>query len=431
MKHELSRFLRRNVVCWLVLAGVALVPSQSFAHLQWRVSVKIILDASGQRPTATNQYNFSTPARIREEFTAYNQLLDRAGWGYQIDLTEVVELSGVSQWFSVGARSGSNRTDLEVQAKLHPVQYAYRANAINVYVNNDSSGVAGPDLPLLGDVILAGARGYWTLLLHEIGHELGLCHTHGCLCNDNCFNVSDNIVDTITDSDQWISMNAVAQGNFSLPYASLSAAQRRLVDDLWQNIMSYHEHDQTNLVTRFTHDQWELMVDVSNVEKRNVTSGSTVFVDKAATGMSPCELINNLASLVDGLPGPVAWYQDELNSHLPGPEYYLRRTCRTFTIDPPTPPRPPLVPADWPWPPPLNLGKPPGYPGDWPWPLINPEPFTVCLGGAYKTVQAAIDCAANPGDRLQIKAGHYNERLTITKQLTLATDRGSVVIGAP
>jgi hypothetical protein len=120
---------------------------------------------------------------------------------------------------------------------------------------------------------------------------------------------------------------------------------------------------------------------------------------------------------------------DALNNSPPPPEAFFRRTCQTFSIDPPFPPAPPLYPDNWPWPPTLAFPNPPPYyPSDWPWPPIDPAPFTVCIGG-YKTVQDAIDCGARNGDRLQIKAGSYNERIRITKAVTLATDRGVVSIG--
>jgi pectin methylesterase-like acyl-CoA thioesterase len=46
-------------------------------------------------------------------------------------------------------------------------------------------------------------------------------------------------------------------------------------------------------------------------------------------------------------------------------------------------------------------------------------------------LREAIDCGTQNGDRIQIKAGNYNETLRITKPMTLATDRGTVSIGRP
>jgi hypothetical protein len=438
MKHHLIRIL--------ALAAIALplgAPLTTEAQIYWRVSVKLILDVNSNPPfsAVTNSgyfypINYGSSSEVRRVFNDYNELLGRMGWGYRFDLIEVVNLSGVSQWFNANARDGDTRNQLELAAKTNSV-YRYRPDALNLYINNSSSGVSGGHLPLLGDVIFIGANGYWSLVLHEIGHGLGLCHTFGCGCNGcgesgDCDSgtLSDNIADTIRDSPCWPNRDTSAVQNFGKIYSLLTPTQQRQVDDTWSNIMSYNEAT-NNRLDRFTHDQWERIVDVSNLEKRNITSGKTVFVDRNGQGLSPCQLFSNLTSLVQNLPGPTSWYLNELNAHPPTPEAYFRRTCQNFTIDPPFPDKPPLYPDSWPWPPTLAFpNPPPDYPSDWPWPPIDPQPYQVCLGG-YKTLREAIDCGTQNGDRIQIKAGNYNETLRITKPMTLATDRGTVSIGRP
>lgn len=56
--------------------------------------------------------------------------------------------------------------------------------------------------------------------------------------------------------------------------------------------------------------------------------------------------------------------------------------------------------------------------------------FNFCIGGPDKSIAEGVNQAV-PGDRLQIKAGNYDETIRITKAVTLATDRGTVAIGRP
>jgi len=439
-----------------VLLGVGDMTPSAFAWIYWDVSVKVFLDQNDKWPASAypaddpERHNFDTVQQIEQHIDWVNRnMLSPMHWGYRLLLTEIVELRGLTEWFNIDPYDNQQYAALKQAIALRlPIDNAfqYRSGQINVYISNAPSfgGVeAGiPEMPILGDLIVLRVGANRHVLLHEVGHGMGLDHTHGpCNFCDECKlidpegSLDDNIADTIPDSACW-NKDTVGYKNFNiLTYNLLNATQQVQVDNVWYNLMSYHINKPL-----LTHDQWERLVDISNIQRRDVASGGTIFVDKDGPGISPDELIGRVPGLVAGLPGgpALSWYTDWLAQHPPtGPTTYLR-TCKTFIIDPPFPPPPPNYPSNWPWGSDIPQSvwdlwpnRPPEYPTDWPWPPFDPPAIDVCVGG-FKTLQAAIDAAA-PGDRIQVKAGSYNVPINIpgNKRLTIATDRGSAFIGRP
>jgi hypothetical protein len=417
---------KTNKVTLTLLAFMLLATFQLHAFVEIRVSVKIFVDYLNRGPYPAGWPNeefnpYDTAEQVRNAFKFYNSEFDKAGWGIRLQLTDVTaitESDDSGNFHTLEARDEVNRNNLEVAAKLPGSTLHYRADAINVYINNTSSGISGGHLPLLGDVIFMGIgsvtnkSGYvvpdgsydhlpkmsWVqTLLHETGHAMGLCHTHGCLvngCGDPQFpNVDchspgdDGCGDTILDVSYW-NPDQIAQANFGgLSYTNLNAGQARQVDMVYSNIMSYHKQEGYIL----THEQWEKIVDTSTFNKANVMTGHTLFVDR-----------NNNCLRPEDLASPF----DDLASHTPGWSWGTRFGLGV-TLDPMNPPSP-LLPVACP-------------------PNVT-CPLSICLGGPYKNVQAAVT-GASPGDRLQIKSGNYGDTFTISKRLTLATDQGPVFIG--
>lgn len=290
-----------------VLAGLYLLsvlPSVAGAQfIEWRVSVKFILDASGQRGLcAGDSPFFQTDASVRAEIDEANAILASWGHGHRLVLTEIVDLPGVSQWFCVEARNGQSRTDLENAAEADPGTYALRNDAINIYINghNSSGSCSRPGSGF--QIILLGQGGYRTIMIHEIGHFFDLCHTQGCPCNGcnegpaMCQSgaVHDDIVDTLLDRACW-SRDDIAQQNFGNNYENLAPGQRVQVDGTWQNVMSYHiQHPQ-----RFTLGQVDKLVLTSNLTRNAVASGFTRFVasqgDDARDGLRPETALRTIA----------------------------------------------------------------------------------------------------------------------------------------
>jgi hypothetical protein len=294
-----------------MLAGVlcALFSPEAQAQLQWRVSVKVILDSNGNRPTSGNVY---TDAQIQGEIDTANSILDKYGRGYDYVLTEIVNLNGVSQWYSVDSRDGNNKANLESAAMSNPATYAYRNDAINVYING-SGNTSVCSFPGGGNIILTGQGAFLPTVAHESGHYFDLHHTQdgesdGCTnCAVSCAPSSnpcnDLVCDTLPDTTCW-NQDQIAQYSYGTTYASLNPDQQSRVDDVYHNLMSYHDPNNRN---RLTPDQLDRMTDTSNGGRNNVATGHTRFVDHNcnspfANGSSACSFFSGpYHSIGDGI----------------------------------------------------------------------------------------------------------------------------------
>ncbi|MCZ6837433.1 MAG: hypothetical protein O7G85_16780, partial [Planctomycetota bacterium] len=193
----------------IILAGLILaswVAPPAFAQLEWRVSVKFILDGNDNRPAAAG--SLSSDAEVQAQIDLANQILDDTGRGYRLVLTETVDLSGVDEWFNDNVLT--SKGPLEAAAEGDPSTYAWRSNAINIYINgSNSSGVCSFPNILGEDIIFLGQDVRNTTILHEIGHYMNLCHTQGCICGscdpdgflDECNRTpgNDEVGDTLPD----------------------------------------------------------------------------------------------------------------------------------------------------------------------------------------------------------------------------------------
>ena len=267
---------------FLALAALLLVAPLAHAQLEWRISVKLIADSGGN--PAPNAFN-----NISNELVLANQLLDGYGRGYRFDTTEILTLTGVSQWYNIQARNNSNKLALQAVARANPSLYAWRNNAINLYVVNSISGVCS----FSGDgdeLILVGANAYRTLVLHECGHYFNLNHTHvaeqflnannsactnGCACARLLPGDMDGVGDTAPDHECFSSQDAVALGAYGNFYTNLNATQQWLTRNTWQNIMSYHDQ---NVLSIETPDQLDRSTDSANGPRLGVTTGRTRYV---------------------------------------------------------------------------------------------------------------------------------------------------------
>lgn len=266
----MQRFVRR----WtLVLVG-ALAVGSARADIHWRVSVKFILGPGGARPCC----DFTTNADVAAQIQRGNDALKATGRGYSLDLIEIVDVAGLEEFFNIDARDSDNRGTLELIVRFGPPSFGWRDDAINMYVNN-STNSAVCAFPDEGSLLLFGQGLRDESFIHESGHYFGLCHTQGCecaACDDDqgpCTEPGDDeIDDTLPDVECW-DQDDIAQYGFGLPYDVLPPSWQDLVDDVFFNMMSYHDTRE-----RFTQNQMDQMTLFSNLDRHAVATGTTYFV---------------------------------------------------------------------------------------------------------------------------------------------------------
>jgi hypothetical protein len=270
-------FQRRNGsrLLQLLLIGAAAVGGShiTFADIRWRVSVKFILDAQGNRPTG----NISTDDDVWDQVLRGNEALVRAARGHRLELVEIENVTGLESYHDT-----CDSHALE-QVVVGDPSYLWRGDAINVYVTD---GPRGGQCAFPGDhTIVLCANGTDTVLLHEIGHYFALCHTQGCPCEScdpdesgTCHDSpgDDGLTDTLPDLECW-DQDGVCQHSFGVDYEDATPSQQIAVDGTFYNVMSYHDD-----LDRLTEMQMHRMSYYSNEVRYYVASGSVILVDRWA-----------------------------------------------------------------------------------------------------------------------------------------------------
>jgi hypothetical protein len=150
------------------------------ANLNVNLSVKFILNADGTRPNG----GIGSASGFGGEVSHGNQVLSATGRGFRLVVVEYLDIqppapAGQSEdyWFKLPARE--NRQTIESAARADPGTWRWHESAINIYVNNTSSGqcafVGSGSAISLGKSVAPGT------VVHEIGHIFNLLHTHAAI----------------------------------------------------------------------------------------------------------------------------------------------------------------------------------------------------------------------------------------------------------
>jgi hypothetical protein len=355
----------RSCVLFFACACLAFFVVGASGDITIRVSVKAVLNpATGARQPGVTDLAFSNT------IAEMNGMLRTNARGYRMQwvgnaLMNVGGLnqfnSGPSQYYDkdfVNDDDGDEKKDeFEANAIANTATYGWDTSAVNIYIvrfggaNWNVCSFPGEQI-----ILVNGAAGYSnsSVVLHEIGHYFNLSHTflgrqnlnangttctNGCSCAQFVGGGNDACADTILDHDCWDSQNDIAVGNYSLSYANLNGTQTLNVDNMWWNLMSYHNRQ--HRTSLFTPDQSDRWADSANSDRTSVRTGRMRFV--STTGN---DTTGNGSSIL-----------------------------------------------------------------------------------RYRTVAKAVSVVNNSSDIVLVRAGSYNEPMTITTALTLRSTRGTAVIG--
>jgi len=214
----------------ILLIFILISSNETLADIPFRVSIKFIVDSSGDRPSAGS---FNTDDEVNAQELLANEILVNMFSELRMKVTEIIDLPTSLSTYSGYAATSANRDTIRSLAMASPTTWKWRTNAVNVYVVG-GSGSAFSKFPPDNDIVIMGQSIFDTTLLHELGHSLNLKHTHQDGGADGCN-------DTLADDKDWNNKDQMANNSYGSNYSLLSTAQKNAVDMTWKNLMSYHQ----------------------------------------------------------------------------------------------------------------------------------------------------------------------------------------------
>lgn len=322
---------RAAAVLAAALAGAALAapPAGASGYIDIRVSFKLVRHpSSGTRPLSA-QGQPVTDADLQSMLEVANDSLQAAyGRGYRFVLAEPPVPVGTtcttcpdtnpSFWYSALVYgSGVNRMkEFEDDAKASVANYAWRTDAVNIYVNQGQGNGGVSSFPFLGaahEIVVFGGTVVdatfreafaGALVHHELGHWFDLKHTFDSqpACTDDtaagcsgCPGGDDGIPDTLLDRActgtagyplpgwEWLD---IAQKNYGVAWLA-TPAQVAAVNRTYYNNMSYHNGGfgyGHMVLHEMSEGQLDHFADIANTARDAVRTGRTWFVQGGGGG---------------------------------------------------------------------------------------------------------------------------------------------------
>jgi hypothetical protein len=247
MKSSDPIHARRFHAAYTALASFALLLLATVANagVPIRLSVKFMNDTAGNFPTMGA---LTSAADLQAQVDESNRISRTNGSEFELNVIEILQLNEQNDFIMQNFidHDGDPSTPFEAEgivnvrdrirnaAMADPNRFAWRDDAVNVYVIWNGSGIA--DFPPNNDIVVMGQGAKFTTTAHEIGHIVDLIHTHEPATGN--YDLCD---DTVDDSDEWNARDDVSMNTYGVAYADLDdPAKEKVVDDVWFNVMSYH-----------------------------------------------------------------------------------------------------------------------------------------------------------------------------------------------
>jgi hypothetical protein len=234
----------------------------------------------------------------------------------------------VNRWFNRTIQeTATSVVAFENDAKSFPAAFAWRTNAINIYMTGVgwggiSSFPAGTNKEIV--TIAVDVDSLFNIQLHEIGHFFNLLHTHhGSDCSVAEEKTGDDgISDTLADA-ACFDIEKLSMHHFMKTFSQLSTQQKSIVNQTFFNIMG------PRVIRSLTKGQIAIMVNEMKTRRTNVVQKLLISVTVNALGNNQLEYNVILRNPVNGqiLNGQV--FINEINRANTGGGFIVNGTSTT------------------------------------------------------------------------------------------------------